>query len=132
MNHLDYKLLFAEPVLAEMFPCHRTDEFFAAIYGDAAEGAYDIELAFVKAEQKRLHFEFRLNRRPGKCLRCNLTHGLPKVFARHPVINVARVVKQIGQVLSNGVKCAGWRLGDTREVSESLHAIPLVIDLKAD
>ncbi len=112
---MDYENVFTEPKLKEIFSPDRADDFFEALYGDAAEGSYDIELVFVKGEADRLNFEFRLHQRTGKCLRCNLTYGLPKVFSRHPVIGVAGVIDRIDQELSNGMKTAGWRLGDTRE-----------------
>ena len=60
----------------------RTDEFFEALYGDAAEGPYDILLKFKGENKNTLHFEFQLKQRPGRCLACNLTYGLPVVFSR--------------------------------------------------
>ena len=69
----------------QLFPHDLADRFFEALYGDTEEGAYDIRLKFKGQKQDRLEFEFQLKQRPGKCLACNLTYGLPNVFSRHPV-----------------------------------------------
>lgn len=124
-----YQGVFSGNVLSAIFPADRADRFFEALLGDAAEGAYDIRLAYVGASPNRLDFEFRLDQRPGKCLACHLTFGLPDVFARHPVIDVAGVVKQIDSRMPDGNRCASWRLGRTREVSPKRHVLPLAIEL---
>lgn len=124
-----YKTLFPQNVLDEIFPPQRADHFFDALLGDADEGAYDITLTFCRESEGRLVFEFQLKQRPGKCLACNLTYGLPEVFKRHPIINVAGVVKAIDARMKNGRRCGAFDLGRTREVSRSLHAIPLIVNL---
>jgi hypothetical protein len=115
--------------LAEIFPNHRADLFFDALYGDSSEGAYDIRLVFVKQTGNNLLFEFHLTQRPGKCLACNLTYGLPQVFSRHPVIDVKGVVGKIGQLMNGQGKIVEWKLGSTKEISRSLHVIPLTVVL---
>ena len=99
MTMADFKELFTAEVLAELFPETRTNDFFEALFGDTEEGAYDISLHFAGQTQEMLNFEFRLNQRPGRCLACNLTYGLPEVFTRHPIINVKGLVKKIEEKL---------------------------------
>lgn len=121
--------IFSQAALQELFPKDRTDDFFDALFGDASEGAYDIELAFKSQEDKQLNFEFLLKQKPGKCLVCSLTYGLPNVFSRHPVINVNGIVKSIDSMLGDSGACSSWKIGQTRELSRELHAIPLTISL---
>ena len=89
-----------------------------------------IELIFKEQKNDRLIFEFHLIQRAGKCMRCSLTYGLPKVFSRHPVINLKRLVEKIDAALNGQGKCADWKLGATREISENLHVIPLTVFLE--
>ena len=119
--------IFSTENLNGLFPKDRSDHFFDALYGDASDGAYDISLKFKNADEKRLQFEFQLEQRPGKCLACNLTYGLPEVFSRHPVINIAELVKGIMRLLSKHTDPVQWKIGATREISEKLHVIPLNI-----
>jgi len=125
--------LFSEAVLNDLMPPERADEFFDAMYGDAAEGAYDIRFVFSghNPADNTLSFEFRLHERPGKCLACNLTYGLPEVFSRHPLLNVKGVVAKIGELLGDRAAIEEWSLGHTRPVGKKLHAIPLVIKLSS-
>ncbi|RJX29645.1 MAG: pancreas/duodenum homeobox protein 1 [Desulfarculus sp.] len=120
--------IFSPQSLRELLPPQRADEFFGALYGDAKDGAYDIGLAFAGRENGRLVFELQLRQRPGKCLACNLTYGLPQVLGRHPVINLKGLVAGIGRLLGAPGELA-WELGRTREVSPALHVIPLRISL---
>lgn len=120
--------IFTPQALRELLPPQRTDDFFTALYGEASEGAYDIVLAFRGREGDRLVFELQLRRRPGRCLACNLTFGLPPVFRRHPVINLQGLVAEIGRRLGLEGGLA-WELGRTREVSKQMHVIPLSIRL---
>jgi len=131
MIAMDYTQLFSDERLSAIFPPERTDEFFAALFGDADEGSFDISLKFAQHDQDagRLHFELHLKERPGKCLACNLTFGMPAVFARHPIINIDGVAAEIGQLIADRARCGDWRLGHTRTVSNNLHVIPLTIDL---
>jgi hypothetical protein len=126
-----YKEPFTQDVLNEIFPPDRADRFFDALFGDAAEGAYDIILAFGGETQDRIEFEFQLKQRPGRCLACNLTYGLPDVFMRHPVIDVAGLIRQIESRMPNGKRCGDWKIGRTREVSRGLHVMPLIVNLVA-
>ena len=122
--------MFDQSTLQNIFPADRADRFFEALLGSAAEGAYDINLIFKEKKDDRLVFEFHLEQRPGKCLACNLTYGLPQVFARHPVIDITGVVQKIDEKLNGTRRCAEWNLGATHEVSKALHIIPLTIFLK--
>ena len=83
--------------LDEIFPAQRTDDFFDALFGGAEEGAYDIRLVCRNVTPVRAQLAFELRQRPGKCLVCNLTYGLPQVFQRHPVLNVAGVAKAVAE-----------------------------------
>ncbi len=123
------KTIFKQPILDEIFPSNRADRFFAALLGDASEGAYDITLTYAGETDDQVDFEFQLKQRPGKCLACNLTYGLPEVFMRHPIIDVAGVVRQIDARMINGKKCGEWALGPTREVSRDMHVLPLTVKL---
>ena len=74
--------------------------------------------------------ELQLHERPGRCLACNLTHGLPQVFSRHPIINVNGLVKEIDTLLGDTVSCKDWSLGYTEQRGRSLHVIPIKISLE--
>lgn len=130
MIAVDYKKIWTPEALGEIFPESRADQFFDALYGDPAEGAYNISLKFKRRTENALVFEFHLTRRPGKCLRCNLTYGLPPVFSRHPVIDVKGLVKKIDQRLTGQARCRDWKIGDTVEISDALHVIPLTVFLE--
>jgi len=129
---MNFNHIFADHILKALFPRARTDEFFEALYGDAAEGPYDILLKFKGENKDTLHFEFQLKQRPGRCLACNLTYGLPAVFSRHPIINVAELVEEIALLLDGQGRCESWQLGHTKVLSNEVHAIPLVLFLTAD
>ncbi|MDK2872455.1 MAG: hypothetical protein PWQ64_219 [Desulfomicrobiaceae bacterium] len=120
--------LFTDAALDAIFPPERTHAFFDALYGDAEDGAYDIRLRFHKAEGNTWQFFFHLLQRPGKCLACNLTYGLPQVFIRHPVIALPRLVEDL--CAQAGVRPTSWNLGSTQEISRSLHRIPLTIHVQ--
>lgn len=124
--------LFTDEVVHNLFPANRADDFFDALFGDASEGSYDIALKYVTyvPEDKELHFELHLIQRPGKCLACNLTYGLPEVFSRHPVINVKGLVDDVDKILEGEMTCKDWSLKNTRSVSNELHIIPLVINVE--
>jgi hypothetical protein len=97
------------------------------LYGNASEGAYDIRLELVRTTPDRIVLSFNLTQRPGKCLVCSLTYGLPNVFDRHPVINVKGMVNRMRE---NGIKVKSWHFGQTEESSSVLHQIPLYLDLE--
>ena len=122
--------LFTETALKQLFPAERTDAFFEALYGDAAEGAYDIVFSFQGLKKEALEFRFDLHRRPGKCLACNLTYGLPQVFSRHPLIDIAGLVRGIDNRLAGKATCSRWKLGETEEISSDLHVVPLTVYLE--
>lgn len=130
MKQEDGASIFTHRLLRKLFPKDRADGFFDAIFGDVREGAYDIDLAFREMRPEVLVFDMRLSRRPGKCLACNLTYGLPEVFARHPIINISGLVAAIEERLGETVRCGSWRLGHTREIDKDLHVIPLIITLE--
>lgn len=128
----DWKQIFSRTTLRELFPQERTDAFFDALFGDASEGAYDIELAFDSYDRaaKKLRFLLNLRERPGCCLACNLTYGLPEVFARHPVIDLKGLVRDIEGRLGGEMVCGDWRLGRTVQQDNALHSIPLEIEVR--
>ena len=132
MNTGDLRTIFSEEVLAEIFPRQRTDDFFEAMFGDASEGAYDIRLRFSRYHENSSSLEFRLDllERPGCCLVCNLTYGLPEVFARHPVINIKGLVSDIEQKLNGRATCQDWKFGTTVQQERNRHYIPLHITVE--
>jgi hypothetical protein len=132
MEEKDFRTIFSDEVLKGIFPDNRADQFFEALYGDRAEGAYTIGLKFHKYDlaRKTLLFELELKELPGKCLACNLTYGLPEVFSRHPIINIKGIVKEIEKLLEDKIRCGAWSLGRTQPVSNKLHTIPLMIRLE--
>ncbi len=113
--------------LARIFPKERTDDFFEALFGDASEGAYDIELAYRECNGNTLVMDLLLHERPNCCLACNLTQGLPQVFSRHPIINITGIVRDVDALLGDEYKCGDWSLGSTEQFSRALHAIPIKI-----
>ncbi len=125
------KEVFSDEVLKELFGSERADDFFEALFGDAGEGAYDISLRFLGYDKvaNRLNFTLDLHERPGCCLVCNLTYGLPEVFSRHPVINLNGLVGEIEKKLEGRARCADWELGTTVQQEKSLHSIPLHVTL---
>lgn len=122
-----YGDIFTEEKLADIFPAERTNAFFEALFGDSEEGSYDIALGFTGGSDNILNFELQLNQRPGCCLACNLTYGLPQVFSRHPIINVQGIADDIAE--ATGQTNATWTLGATKEISKQRHIIPLRIEL---
>ncbi len=117
--------IFSKDVLRKIFPNEKADQFFELLYGDADEGAYDIELSYNGYSSGQLEFIFNLIRRPGKCLACNLTYGLPNVFSRHPTLDIEGLVQNFRKIMDGTSEITHWQLGDTREISRDLHIIPL-------
>jgi hypothetical protein len=132
MLHQDFNDLFTKDVLNDLLPPQLSNDFSEALYSDATEGAYDIRLSFKEydSEQKKLLFELQLHERPGKCLACNLTYGLPEVLSCHPLLNIKGMVEKIESLLDGKTKFAGWELGKTQTPASSMHAIPLTISLQ--
>ena len=126
MNQIDLEKIITQDFLDSLFPPEKSDQFFEALYGDASEGAYDIRLEYISAAPDRIVLAFNLTQRPGKCLVCNLTYGLPTVFQRHPLVDIKGMVRKIEDI---GFKISSWRLGETEENSSSLHVIPLYLNL---
>ena len=129
MPEIKFDEIFTQEVLDGLLPAGVADRFFDALYGDSTEGAWDVTLNYAGFRDGNLFFEFRLHERPGKCLACNLTYGLPDVFSRHPVINIQGIVKKIDELLAEQATANQWRLGRTRELSRDLHVIPLAVGL---
>ncbi len=119
--------VLTQDYLDTLLPVEISDQFFEALYGDVSDGAYDIRLEFIAANDKKIVLAFNLIQRPGKCLVCSLTYGLPNVFTRHPLININGMVKKIKE---KGFKVKSWRLGDTEEQNSSFHTIPFYLDLE--
>lgn len=122
-----YSDIFTEDRLTTLFPPTRTDLFFEALFGEAEEGSYDIALQYCGGVKDRLDFALQLAERPGKCLACNLTYGLPEVFSRHPIINIRGLAEDVAAAV--GRKLADWRLGATQEIDKMLHSIPFSVEL---
>jgi len=116
--------------LEKIFPRERANDFFEALFGDADEGAYDIELAYRECDGNTLIMDLLLHERPNCCLACNLTQGLPQVFSRHPVININGVVRELDALLGDKYQCGDWKLGYTEQYTKSLHAIPIKIAIR--
>lgn len=124
--------IFTRTLLDSIFPSDRADDFFDALYGDASEGAYDISLEYKSSEENKLLFEFHLKQRPGKCLACNLTYGLPTVFKRHPIINLHGIAKAIENTLDEKYTCTNWEVGITHENSRELHVLPISFEISGN
>lgn len=126
-----YAEIFTRETLDTLFPADRSDQFFEALFGDASEGAYDIILEFAgSTNPNAISLELHLKQRPGRCLVCNLTHGLPEVFSRHPVINIAGLAADVAKILNHPTDKTEWKVGATKSVSSALHIIPLTITLQ--
>lgn len=130
MSSDTFSTILTKDTLEKMFPKERSNEFFDALFGDASEGSYDIELGYRGMQNDTLVMDLLLHERPNCCLACNLTQGLPQVFSRHPIINVDGVVKEIDALLGEEYTCASWSLGYTEQQSSSLHIIPIKIELQ--
>jgi hypothetical protein len=128
MNDQQLTEMFSQEALARLFPPERADSFFDALFGDSEEGAFDINLRYTGCEGAELNFELQLKERPGKCLACHLTRGIPEVFLRHPIIDINGLVRQIGE-LTGSREEPEWKLGETRQVSRQLHVVPLTVCL---
>ena len=130
MNTSKIDALFTEEILKQLFPEDRTNEFFEALLGDADEGAYEIALGYGGVKANTLIMELKLHERPGCCLACNLTQGLPQVFSRHPIINVSGIVADVDTLLGDLASCKEWSLGYTEQRQKEMHIIPITITLE--
>ncbi|MEJ2057631.1 MAG: pancreas/duodenum homeobox protein 1 [Desulfofustis sp.] len=130
MTSNSLKDIFTAEACAELLPADTADRLFDALFGDASEGSYDLEIQYRTNNNETLLFDILLHERPGHCLACNLTYGLPEVFSRHPVININGIVEKINDKLGDRGQTGVWKLGATTQQSQTLHAIPLVIELR--
>lgn len=123
--------LIKEDKLNELFPPGKDNEFFEAFYGGSEDGAFDIMLYFENYNPKNseLFFEFRLKERPGKCMACNLTYGLPSVFEKSPVINLKGIISGIDAMLKPHYEIQEYNLGKTTPKAPKVNAIPLIIKI---
>ncbi len=115
----------SQEMLNTLMPAERSNEFFEALYGDAEEGAYDISLVARDIQEDSATLAFELRQRPGKCLVCSVTYGLPQVFQRHPLINTNKITQEVSKAL--GWEKCSWELGRTEEHSAELHSITLFL-----
>ncbi len=120
-----------ETLIRSLLPKEKIEEFFEAFYF-GEEPAYELELGLRgwEPEKRLLTLELRLKARPGKCLACNLTSGLPEVFKRHPILNLAKVAEEAVKKLGDGYELESWDLGWTEQITRDLHVIPLIIKVK--
>ncbi|BHH84051.1 pancreas/duodenum homeobox protein 1 [Desulforhopalus sp. 52FAK] len=125
----NFSTILTDDALAQIFPKERSNEFFDALFGDASEGSYDIELKYRDVSNNTLTMDLRLHERPNCCLACNLTQGLPQVFSRHPIINIEGVVREIDALIGDDATCGEWTLGRTEQQQSSLHVIPIHITI---
>ena len=132
MNQERLKEIFSSQTLRDLMPEDRANKFFEAMLGDASDGAFDISLIFkgYSTIDRHLLFELQLMERPGKCLACNLTYGLPQVFKVHPIINLKQLVEDVNRLLGDLGECEKWTLGKTQPISSSMHTIPLAITVE--
>ncbi len=123
--------LLTKDFLKALFPPERADQFFEALYGGAEEGAFDISLEAegFDASNSELLLYFKLTERPGKCMACSLTYGLPPVFERHPIINLSGIVDQIDSALGKEWKIKDYKLGPTQPKAPKINVIPFNIRL---
>ncbi len=118
--------------LKDMFPPEKADMFFEALYGGAESGAFDISLRYLGLDsgQNILQFEFLLIERPGHCMACSLTRGLPQVFNRHPVVDVAGIIEKIEKCLLPEWGVREWSFGRTKVISSRENSIAFNVYLK--
>ncbi len=116
-----------QEMLDALLPAERSDAFFEALYGDIEEGAYTIKLCVQSVDDKHVNLAFELHQRPGKCLVCSLTYGLPQVFQRHPLINASNIAKEVAKALGWDAESVKFELGRTQEHGQELHSIPFII-----
>jgi len=124
----DLKEIFNEKVLKQLLPPERIEAFFEAFYF-GEEPAYHLQLGWGESTEGLVRLELQLHARPGKCLACNLTWGLPQVLEKHPLLNLDKTVQDFEKLLPQGHKVKKWYLGHTEERSPELHVIPLLIEL---
>jgi len=124
--------LIQEDKLNELFPKGKDNEFFEAFYGGLEDGAFDINFSFesYNPDNSELVFGFNLKERPGKCMACNLTYGLPAVFEKSPIINLKAIINGINEMINPHYEVNEFILGKTIPKAPKLNVIPLIIKLK--
>ncbi len=127
MDEARVRELMTPQFLESVFPAQRSRDFFEAFYGDSEDSHFDIQLGFEEFRNSELRLSFELIQRPGKCLACNMTYGLPHVLERHPIINVKGIVQDIASALDTNSSRVKWTMGSTLTRSSELHTIPLII-----
>ncbi len=129
---MDLENVFTPEFLNELFPPEKADDFFEALYGGAEAGAFDISMEFreFNRAENELVLDFILTERPGMCMACSLTHGLPRVFQRHPVIDLKGLTEKIAREIAPHWKIESCALGSTTPRTSKVNAIPLRFYLK--
>ena len=120
--------IITQDFLQGLFPPSKTDQFFDALFGGAEEGAYTIRLSPRQESDEAVDIAMELHQRPGKCLVCSLTYGLPDVFRRHPIINARGIAEAVAKKM--GWESHEWAIGPTREEGQSMHWIPFQVTKK--
>jgi hypothetical protein len=110
-----FAALFSAATCADLMPADTADRFFEALFGDAEEGSFDLELKYRRSDGAALYFDILLHERPGHCLACNLTYGLPEVFSRHPLVNINSIVEKVNDIIGDLGETGAWRLGATTQ-----------------
>jgi len=72
--------LFTPETLQQLFPKNRTSDFFEALFGDADEGAYEIELGYGGVNGNSLTMELKTSRTPRMLSRVQLDPGITTGF----------------------------------------------------
>lgn len=129
MNESKARQVFTREKMESLFPIEKSNAFFDALYGGSEESHFDIQLEFQDVKDNELIFLFNLVQRPGGCLSCSMTYGLPHVLARHPVINISGLIHDIAAALDIDPAKTNWTMGNTRQESSEIHRIPLVISV---
>ncbi len=131
LNQNQVKTLLDDDFLASLFPPGRDNEFFDALYGGSEDGAFDISLIFygVREQTDEIILAYKLTERPGKCMACSLTTGLPPVFRRHPIINVAGTAEKLAERIGDGWTLKDYDIGQTAPYAPKINIIPFFIRL---
>ena len=109
--------------LSELFPQEKGEAFFQNQYFGTTDAFFDITLVCEKETSQSVDLLFELHQRHGHSL--SQSYCLGKIFACNPDIDAAGIAAQIAQ--RKGWKKFTWKMGMTRELSNSLHGIPFTI-----
>lgn len=129
LNQEQIKKMMDDAFLASLFPPGRDNEFFDALYGGSEDGAFDIRLVFQGVNEARdeIILAYKLTERPGKCMACSLTTGLPPVFRRHPMINIKGIAEKVAERIGDGWQLKDCDVGHTTPYAPKVNIIPLFI-----